>query len=277
MENLLNVNLINKIEILGLIFARIFGLFTLTPVLSSEVIQLRSRVTLALLFGVILFSSCEGALSPIPTTPIVYGMLVLGQALVGVLLGFMILTIFSAFQIIGEIYSTQMGISFSEILDPQAQVSLPLLGTLKNSIGILIFLGLPFQMDGIYAPAILHSLRALAFSFKAIPNIFLTDQVTGGILNQVTQTFSTMFILSLKIGIPMIGILFISSLTLGLLGKAAPQLNLMNLGIQVNISLGLIVLIFLTPVFIPLMNETFVILFDQIANLLQTWPKKNQL
>ena len=266
----------DNIEILGLIFARIFGLFSIAPVLSSDIIQFRSRIILAILFSLILFTSCETIFKPLPDTPIQYGMLILAQAFIGLLIGFMILTIFSAFQIIGEIYSTQMGISFSEILDPQAQVSLPLLGTLKNSIGILLFLGMPFQMDGIYAPAILHSLRALAFSFKAVPHFFINNQVTGGILNQVSQTFSTMFILALKLGIPIMGILFISSLTLGLLGKAAPQLNLMNLGIQVNISLGLIVLIFLSPVFIPLMNDTFVILFDQIANLLQTWPiKKN--
>ncbi len=265
----------DKIEILGLIFARVFGLFTLIPVLSSEVIQFRSRITLSLLIGIILYSSCEPYLRPLPTTPISYGLAIMSQALMGILIGFMILTIFSSFQVIGEIYSTQMGISFSEILDPQAQVSLPLLGTLKNSIGILIFLGLPFQMDGVYVPAFLHALRAVAYSFRAVPHFSLDEQVTGGILTQMTQTFSTMFVLALKLGIPMIGILFISSLTLGLLGKAAPQLNIMNMGIQINISLGLIVLIFLMPVFIPLMTESFVVLYDQIGNFLGTWPSGN--
>ena len=261
-----------KIEVIGLLFARIFGLFTLIPILSSDVIQFRSRVVLAILFGVILYTSCEKFITPIPTTPISYAFEIFTQVLIGVIISFMILTIFTTFQIIGEIYSTQMGISFSEILDPQAFVSLPLLGTLKNSIGVLIFLSLPFELDNIYTTALLHSLRALAYSFQTIPTLQLTENISGGVLNQILQTFSTMFILALKLGIPIIGILFISSLTLGLLSKAAPQLNLINMGIQVNISLGLIVLIFLTPVFIPIMLDSFIVLFDQISGLLNTFP-----
>ncbi len=260
-------------QLLGLILARIFGLFFTAPVLSSGAIHYRTRTSLALFFAFILYPVTVNDLPSLPSTAQGYALEVFSQTIIGITLGFMVLIIFSAFQVIGQMLSLQMGISFSEVLDPQSQVSLPLLGTFKNSIGILIFLAVPFQMDGHYVPAFLHMIRALAHSFVNVPTLFISEQVQGGILNYMEQAFTMMFVIALKIGIPLIGILFISSLTLGLMGKAAPQMNLMSMGIQVNIGVGIIVLIFLVPVIVPLMLDAFIVLYDSMGEMLQTWPQ----
>ena len=67
--------------------------------------------------------------------------------------------------------------------------------------------------------------------------------------------------------------MFISSLMLGLLGRAAPQMNLMNMGIQVNITVGLLVLITVLPVIVPLMRDSFASMYDVIGEMFDTWPK----
>ena len=102
-----------------------------------------------------------------------------------------------------------------------------------------------------------------------MPTFFVDANLQGGILAHIDQAFGVMFITALKIGIPLIGILFISSLTLGLLGKAAPQMNLISMGIQINIGVGLLLFIFLVPVIVPLMIDTFVILYDQLGVMLR--------
>ena len=262
-------NVSDNIQYLGLIFARVMALFSTAPVLSSEAIRYRVRATLALLLSIILYPVSVNYLGVLPSSPQAYAIAVFGQAFIGVAIGFLMLIVFSAFQIIGEIFSLQMGISFSEVLDPQSQVSLPLLGIFKNSIGILIFMALPFQMDGHYVSAFLHMVRALAHSFMAMPTFYLDNNLQGGILAHIDKAFGLMFVTALKIGIPLIGILFMSSLTLGLLGKAAPQMNLISMGIQINIGVGLLLFIFLVPVIIPLMIDTFVILYDQLGAMLR--------
>ena len=266
-------NLDDNIQHLGLILARILGLFFTAPILSSEAVRYRLKVTLAVLISFILYPITVNVLPPLPASPQTYIVEVFSQAMIGMTIGFLILVIFSSFQIIGEVLSLQMGISFSEVLDPQSRVSLPLLGILKNAIGILIFLTVPFQMDGEYIPAFLHMLRSIAFSFQAVPTLFLNEQVQGGILQYVDKIFGMMFLTALKIGIPLIGILFISSLTLGILGKAAPQMNLISMGIQTNIGVGIVVLIFLLPVMIPLMTDAFAVLYDHLGEMFQTWPE----
>lgn len=83
-----------------------------------------------------------------------------------------------------------------------------------------------------------------------------------------------MFLTAVRIGLPLIGILFITTLTMGLLGRAAPQMNLMVMGIQVNIAVGLIVLVTLLPVITPFMLDAFVHTYDGMAEMLRAWPKK---
>ena len=256
---------------LGLIFARVLGLFFSAPIFSSETIRYRIRIILALLISFLIYPATANYLPALPDSPQFYAIEVMSQVMLGLSIGFLILIVFSGFQIIGEIFSLQMGLSFSEVLDPQSQVSLPLLGVLKNAIGILIFLTVPFQMDGEYIPAFLHMLRAIVHSFQAVPYLALSEEVQGGLLAYIDQAFGLMFLTALKIGIPLIGILFISSLTLGLLGKAAPQMNLISMGIQINIGVGIVVLLFLIPVIVPLMSDAFIRLYDQMGEMFRTW------
>lgn len=256
-----------------LILGRVLGLFFTAPIISTESIKYRFKISLALFLSAVLYPVSANYLPELPKGVIAFGMAAIGQISIGVIIGFFVTVIQSSFQIIGEVLSIQMGISFSTVLDPQSQLTLPLLGTLKNAIGILLFLAIPFQMDGLTMPAFIHMIRALAFSFQLVPQIIPDEQTTGGLLGFIDKAFGVMFLTALKIGIPMIGILFISSLTLGLLGRAAPQMNLINMGIQINIIVGMIVLLTLIPVITPLMIDAFRILYDQLGIMMNSWPK----
>lgn len=259
-------------QLYGLILARIMGLMFTAPIFSAASISTTSRMGLGLMVSAVLYSSTASYLMPLPGSTGGFMLAIADQALIGVLIGYMMTVIFSAFQVAGEIFSIQVGLSFSEVLDPQSQVSAPIIGTLKNTIGLLLFIAVDFQMDGEVTTAMLHSVRALAYSFQMAPMLVLDTTTTGGILSYLDQTMGAMFVTALKIGIPVMGILFITSVTMGLMGRAAPQMNLMNMGIQVNIIVGLLLLMALYPVIIPLMREALRLMFDRIADMLHHWP-----
>ncbi len=260
------------IQYYGLILARILGLVFTAPIFNANSISARTRVTLAMLIAALLYTSTVNWLPSLPSHTGGFVLSVVGQALIGVLIGFMITAIFSAFQIAGEIFSVQVGLSFSEVLDPQSEVSIPIIGTLNNTIGMLLFLTLDFELDGVYVPAYLHMLRAIGYSFQYVPE-FVPDQVVAsGLLSYLDGILGAMFLTALKIGIPIIGILFITSVALGLMGRAAPQMNLMNMGIQVNIIVGMITLLILSPVIVPIMGEAFHMIYDRIGEMLLEWP-----
>jgi flagellar biosynthesis protein FliR len=263
----------DNFQLLMLIFARVFGLLSIAPVLSTDQVGGRVRSVIALMLGIILYPSAVNFMPELPGSALGFVFAVFGQIAIGLTIGFMIMAIFSAFQILGEIFSIQMGVSFSEVLDPNSQISIPIIGTLKNAMGMLLFLYVPFQMDGMYGPAYLHMIRALGFSFQVIPQLSISDQTLGGLLTFMDEAFGIMFVTAVKIGIPLIGILFITSLLLGLLGRAAPQMNLMNMGVQVNIWVGLITLIILLPVIGPLMLEAFQTIYGKMGEMFRQWPQ----
>lgn len=267
------MNVDHDIAAFGLVMARIMGLMFTAPVISSESVGYRGRIILTILVSVVIFPIVKNYLPDWPQSSIAaYGFELLAQGFIGALIGFMMQILFAAFQLAGEFFSIQMGLSFSEVLDPQSQVSIPLMGTVKNMIGILLFLAVDFEVDGIYVPAYLHMIRAITYSFIAVPTMIVNIQTTGGLFTYIDQSFGVMFLTALKIGLPLVGILFISSVALGILGRAAPQLNLMNMGIQINISVGLIVLFIIMPVIVPLMRDSFHIAFDNIGEMLKSWP-----
>ena len=69
-----------------------------------------------------------------------YFFLVLGEIAIGLLIGFLLLLIFSAFQLAGQFFSLQMGFGASEVFDPLSQVEIPLMGEFLNLIAMLVFI-----------------------------------------------------------------------------------------------------------------------------------------
>lgn len=264
----------DSVQKYGLILARLLGLFMTAPVFSAEAVSYRHRMILALAVGAVLYPFTSRHLPPGQDGIFGLAGAVAAQAAVGVVIGFMVSMIFAAFQIAGEIFSVQAGISFSEVLDPQAQISIPIAGTLKNLIGLVLFLGVDFPIDGFSAPAALHMIRALSYSFQFIPDLTFNVTTLGGLLGSMDQALGVMFVTALKIAIPIMGILFITSVALGLLSRAAPQMNLMSMGLQINIVVGLILLVVLAPVFIPVMLESFHRVYDSLGEMFRTWPRK---
>ncbi len=257
-----------------LILSRMIGVMMLMPVISSENIPFRIRMSIAIFISFIFFPLIREYLPKVSFENFYFLFIeLMTQFFIGLLISFFIQLIFSAFLLTGEFFSIQMGISFSEVLDPQSQISIPIIGTLKNLIAMIIFLTVDFYLDGFYVPTYLHVIRALHYSFIALPTISYNYNTIGGILNYVDEAFGLMFLIALKIGLPLVGILFITSIALGVAGKASPQLNLLNMGLQINIITGLIILILLFPVIIPLIKDAFVQILQFMGEMFYAWPK----
>ena len=270
-------------QIFGLIFARVFALASIVPVLSTQQIPMRVRAVFSIAFAIVLVPVTRQFFEPLPVDLLGFIFAVVGQAIFGGLVGFLIAIILTAFQIAGELFSMQMGTSFAEIMDPQANVSLPVLGLLKNAMALLIFVALPFQMAGEYMPALHHTLRTLVDSIRVIPYVDFAWETIGdstqvqsltfgGIVSTLDETMRTLFFTAIQLALPLMGILFISSLVLGLFGRTAPQFNLVNIGGQMNIGLGLLLMIILTPVFVPIILDSLVKNLQHIQRMFAAWP-----
>jgi len=79
---------------------------------------------------------------------------------------------------------------------------------------------------------------------------------------------SGIFKQAVVIAFPVMGTLFLVSLTTGLLAKAAPNMNLLMLGFPIQIGLGFLMLYLASPFIISRMSQVFDWGFDMINRLL---------
>lgn len=93
---------INHFQVFLLILSRLMGLLSVAPVFSYPSISVPQKMIFSFLVSVILFPVIAGFLPPVPGDMGSYGLTVIAEALIGILLGFLISLIFAAFQMAGE-------------------------------------------------------------------------------------------------------------------------------------------------------------------------------
>lgn len=233
-----------------LIAVRCFALIMTLPLFSIRNVSRIAKVALTGYMAYILFPhvdfsvytpylGADGAIS------LQYVLLLIGEGMIGVINGFYVTLIFSAFSSAGQFFAFQMGFSASEVYDALSQVENPLMGQFFNLVAMLIFL----QSDW----AVYLFSKALVSSFDSLNALSLVmhrETMVHFLLSGLTKLFADAFVISL----PILGTLLLISVTMGILSKAAPQMNLMSEGFPIMI---LITFFIIWSIF-PQISEFFI-------------------
>ncbi len=241
-----------------LIAARVLALVETAPLLSGEAIPQVAKIGLAGFAAAAVYPAVHAAGYPIPVDGAAYALLLIGEAMIGVIMGFFLTTLFSAFGMAGQFYSLQIGFGASETYDPLAEVEIPIMGQFLNLIAMFVFVATEgFQK---------LFLIGVQGSFKAMRAIDLVER-RKDLVQFLVKEVGALFMQSLVLSLPVLGTLFIISVALGLLSKAAPQMNLLTEGFPIS----LIVTFTIMFSALPLMMEAFSRLigagFEDLARL----------
>ncbi|MDD4951089.1 MAG: flagellar biosynthetic protein FliR [Desulfovibrionaceae bacterium] len=162
------------------------------------------------------------------------GLMLLGEVVLGLVMGMMVNFLFAAVQTGGQIIGFQMGFAMINVVDPLTGLSEAVTAHFLYMCTTLVFLAINGH---------LFLLQGLAQSFEYIPpgKLFLSPQLANNILD-----FSKiMFTLAIKIAAPVMAALFIVDLALALISRAAPQMHVLMLGFPVKIAVGFFFLAFI--------------------------------
>ena len=236
--------LVEYVEVFLLVLARVYALLRTAPMSSSSNIPRLARIGLAFFCATAVLPGVVDTGYQIPQSGFAYAMLVVGEAMIGIVLGFFLNVVFSAFIVAGQFFSLQMGFGASQVFDPLAQVQIPVMGQFLNVVAMLVFVtNRGFQK--IFLFGVDGSFRALTAADLVAQHDFVLRTLISGL--------GSMFEQALIIAFPIFGTLILVYVTMGLLAKAAPQMNLLMLGFPIAISAAFFVL-FLT---VPVLMESF--------------------
>ncbi|MDR1946773.1 MAG: flagellar biosynthetic protein FliR [Desulfovibrio sp.] len=197
------------------------------PFYGGEYIPVQVKAALCLVLSMALWPHLSFPGELFPTHPGGMLKMILAEALLGLTLGLCVHFIFAGIQTGGEIIGFQMGFTMVTLADPSSGAQVSISAHLLYTVALIIFLAL----DGH-----LLMLRALADSFLLMPpgGMVPRPAVTGDML----ELSGGMFSLAVKIAAPAIVALFTVELALALMGRAAPQMNLLTMGFPVKIAVG---------------------------------------
>ena len=228
---------------------RIIAMVEIAALISSTAIPQVAKIGLSLFIAVVVFPGVLERGYVLPASALHFFLLLLGEVLIGLLIGFFLVLIFAAFQLAGQFFSLQMGFGASQVFDPLAQIEIPLMGQFLNIVAMFVFV----STSGFYK-FVLHGVHRSFLALKAI------DLVTGRSAWFVlfTSSLGQLFETALTISFPILGTLFLISVSTGLLAKAAPQMNLLMMGFPMAIGMAFLILALITP----LLMQTFAHIID---------------
>ena len=224
-------------ELWRLLFAmtRIGAALLAAPFFGAAGVPMQLRVAIA---GVIAVMIC--AWTPLPPPPALFSLqgilVVAGEVLVGLALGFVLQVIFAAPAIAAEVVSGAMGLSMAVTNDPASGEHSTALGQYFSVVLALIFLTLG---------AHLHFLSLVVESYRVFPpgETWLGAER----LHMIVGFGSEMFATAVAIALPVALILFIVQVVTGVLSRSAPSLNLFALGLPAGVLAGIAALIAAAP------------------------------
>lgn len=224
---------------LGWPFVRILAFIATEPVLGNRSVPLRVKILLALLLAILVA----------PTLPVgprievagAAGLLVLGQQiLIGVAMGFAARIAVAAAEMAGQLAGLQVGLGFAVFFDPQGSGQTPVVAQFYGLIAILTLLA----SDGHHL-----LLTALAESFRALP---VTDApLAAPGFRLLVDWGAEIFRAGLMMSMPVVGALLVANICIGVLTRAAPQLNIFAVGFPATLALGFLMLYLSLPLIVP--------------------------
>lgn len=222
------------LEYFLLILTRVSCFIFIAPFFSMQNTPRNVRVVLSFFTSILLYQT----LTPAPvveySTVLEYAIIIIKEAVSGLLLGFGATACSSIVNFAGSIADMEIGLSMVNLMDPTTRQNSSITGVLYQYALMMMLIA-----TGMYR----YLFGALADSFTLIP-------VNGAILhgeslvNSVVRFLSEYVIIGFRIVLPVVCVMLLLNAVLGILAKVAPQLNMFAVGIQLKVLVGLSVIFF---------------------------------
>jgi len=236
-----------------MVLTRISAFFLVVPIFSWKSIPIRVKVAMTILISVFFSTIVPFAINPRQSSILEAVLLISNEGLYGLALGLIVVLVFTAVKFCGRIIERQMGLAMANILDPLTGERGQPLGMLMEMIFIMLFL----SANGHHLFLLIISRSYASFPAGSIPTIPI---LTGGII----QAGSTLLIAGLRLSAPVLGAFLVLMVTLAVLARIAPEMNILFISLPLRVGLGLL----MTAVFLPFINGFVTEFADWMGQLL---------
>lgn len=211
--------------------------FIAAPVFGAPAVPLQLRLILALALGLAALNSVSITLPQDGVASFEGVMLVMGEILAGLAMGFAVQIGYAAAFVAGETIGNAMGLNFAAMVDPSSGQSTQVLGQFLSILATFLLLG----MDG-------HLLLAsfVVQSYTAVPPG--AGMLSNDTVWRLIEFGGSLMGMGVTVALPVAFALVLVQIVMGMLSRAAPSLNLFAVGMPVAMMAGLVLLAIAAPI-----------------------------
>ncbi len=228
------------LEYFLLILTRVSCFVFIAPFFSLQNTPNRVKIGVSFFTSMLLYQTLTPAPAVEYSTVLEYAVIIIKEAVAGLLLGFGATVCSTIVSFAGSIADMETGLSMMTLMDPATRDSSSITGVFYQYTLMMMLVA-----TGMYR----YLFGALADSFILIP---VNGAVFDGssLLNSMVEFLTDYVVIGFRIVLPIFCVMLLLNTVLGILVKVSPQMNMFAVGIQLKILVGLSVLFF-TTVMLP--------------------------
>ena len=215
-----------------LVLLRLSTVVAFAPILGSPNVVTEAKVAIALTLAFVIAPMVGFDASLMPMSILGIAWLAVGELVMGLAMAFMVRMVLETANLAGEYLSFQMSMTMVNLMDPQTGAQVPVVSRLVYIVFTLLFL---------FANGHLIVIKALVDSFKvAPPGLMVLWSPLA--FSEIMLGIGRMYILSVKVAAPVVGLLFCCKVSFGIVAKAVPQMQVLFVGMPLYILAGLVLI-----------------------------------
>lgn len=228
---MLDALLVSDVYLFMLIFARLGSALILLPGFGEVNVPVRVRLIIALTFSFVVFPVVSVTLPSLPANLAELLLLLGGEILIGLAIGAITRLLISMLQVAGTIIAFNAGLASAQMFDPSVGQSGAITGAFLSTIGITLL----FVTN-------MHHVMLMAMVDSYV--LFVPGQgfPIGDFSEAATRVVADSFRLGLQIALPVLVISMLIYVSMGLMARLMPQIQVFFIALPLQILVGFSVL-----------------------------------
>jgi flagellar biosynthetic protein FliR len=249
--------LINNFLLFVLVMVRIGSLAMVAPLFSSQSIPPRVKAAFAAAVSLVVFPVVRPESAVVPTDVVGLTLAVFGEMFIGLTLGFAAALLFVGIEIGGALIARHMGTALASVFNPTFASTAPTLSQFYSLFALVVFIG----MNGHHA-----LLKILIGTFEDMP--LMESSLKGLVAMRLVWMLGNAYVLAFKVAAAIMVSLLLVTVSLGIIARTVPQMNVLIMGFPLKVCLGLVVTAFTLGAMGAFFGRTFERMLMHLQGLL---------
>lgn len=220
------------LPVFALILFRLGGVVMTAPILSSGAIPIRIRVALVFTLSAMIFPILKGqAPRDLPLMTIITAGV--GELFIGMTIGLCVTVLISAAEVAGMAIAQQAGLALGEVFNPTYDDQSSVLGQMY---------GITFMTVLLIAGGHRETIAAVLDSYQVMPMLSTTPNESYLML--LVEMTTASFILGIRLAGPVLIALLLTTVMLGIISRAMPQLHILTVGFTFKVIMTMALIAF---------------------------------